>query len=162
MEDHNCSVLCDYLTNPYILPSQAITMSLARSPSTAGKTSFPSSYCYDARCRHQLVETLMKQSLVRRSSFSFGSKIRRPETFSFRNIFRPKLSLRYSESSSISTVSSMSCQSGQSTEEFWNQYRRHQPKLSLTLRAKQMMVVKPVSPVLTPPTPTIQHSSISL
>ena len=160
MEEYNCSVVCDYLTNPYILPNPAITMSLARSASAAGKISLPQSYCCDTRCRHRFVENLMKQSLSRRSSFSFGSKIRRPETFSFRNIFKPKSSSGYSDSSSISTVSSMSCQSNQSTEEFWNKYRRHHPKLSLTLRAKQMMVVKPVSPVLTPP--TTPHSSISL
>ena len=83
MEEYNCSVVCDYLTNPYILPNPAITMSLARSASAAGKISLPQSYCCDTRCRHRFVENLMKQSLSRRSSFSFGSKIRRPETFSF-------------------------------------------------------------------------------
>ena len=153
MEECDCSVLSDYLTNPYILPTADFTMSLARTNTTAG------SYYYDTRCTHHFVETFMKQSLTRRSSFSFGSKFRKPEAFSLRNVFKWKPGTRYPESSSASTVSSLTCQTSQSTEEFWNQYKRHYPKLSLTLRAKQM-VVKPVPQVGDPP--TIQHSSISL
>ena len=164
MDRYDCTVLQDYLTNPYILPNGPITLSLAR----AAKTSAPGSYyCYHTRCRQNYVESLMKQSLSRRSSFSLGSKLRGPEpTFSFRQFFKSKpSSSRLSEASSISvssTVSHQSHQSNKSTEEFWNQYRRHQPKLSLTLRTKQV-AVKPVVRIdgnKTPP--TLQHSSISL
>ena len=162
MDRHDCTIVSDYLTNPYILPHGPITLSLAR-PS---KTSPPSSYyCYHTRCRQNFVETLMKQSLSRRNSISLGSKLRGPEqTFSFRQFFKTKpSSCRLSEASSISPGSTMSSQSSnKSTEEFWNQYRRHQPKLSLTLRTKQV-AVKPVVRIdgnKTPP--TLQHSSISL
>ena len=156
MDRYDCTVLSDYLTNPYILPSGPITLSLAR----AAKTSPPGSYyCYHTRCRQNLVESVMKQSLARRSSFSLGSKLRGPEqTFSFRQFFKSKpSSCRLSEAGST-----VSLQSNKSTEEFWNQYRRHQPKLSLTLRTKQV-AVKPVVRIdgnKTPP--TLQHSSISL
>ena len=161
MDRHDCTIVSDYLTNPYILPHGPITLSLAR-PS---KTSPPSSYyCYHTRCRQNFVETLMKQSLSRRNSISLGSKLRGPEqTFSFRQFFKSKPSSgRLSEASSVSAGSTVSHQSNKSTEEFWNQYRRHQPKLSLTLRTKQV-AVKPVVRIdgnKTPP--TLQHSSISL
>ena len=161
MDRYDCTVVSDYLTNPYILSNGPITLSLAR----ASKTSPPNSYYYyHTRCRGNFVETLMKQSLPRRSSFSLGSKLRGPEqAFSFRQFFKSKPSSgRLSEASSVSAGSSVSHQSNKSTEEFWNQYRRHQPKLSLTLRTKQV-AVKPVGRIdgnKTPP--TLQHSSISL
>ena len=160
MDRHDCTVLSDYLTNPYILPHHpSITLSLARPAKTHPPTS---QYCYHTRCRQNFVESLMKQSLPRRSSFSLGSRLRGPDqTFSLRQFFKSKpSSCRLSETSSISGASTVS--SHQSTEEFWNQYRRHQPKLSLTLRTKQV-AVKPVVRIdgnKTPP--TLQHSSISL
>ena len=158
---HDCTVLQDYLTNPYILPSGPVTQSLAR----AAKTSPPGSYyCYHTRCRQHFVESLMKQTLSRRSSFSLGSKLRGPEpTFSFRQFFKSKpSSSRLSETSSISVCSTVSHQSNKSTEEFWNQYRRHQPKLSLTLRTKQVAVKPVVRNDGNKTPPTLQHSSISL
>ena len=164
MEKYNCSVLCDHLTNPYILPQGVLTMSLARSNSTARRIFPQSSYDYrfDTKCKHYLVESLMKQSLPRRSSFSLGSKLRgSDQTFSLRQFFKSKpSSCRLSETSSISGASTVS--SHQSTEEFWNQYRRHQPKLSLTLRTKQVAVKPVVRNDGNKTPPTLQHSSISL
>ena len=168
MDRRDCVVLSDYLTNPYILSNGPITLSLARASRTPPASSY---YCYHTRTtrsRQNFVESLMKQSLPRRSSFSLGTKLvgGPQQTFSFGQFFKPRpsssSSCRLSETSSISAGSTGFHQSNKSTEEFWNQYRRHLPKLSLTLRTKQV-AVKPVVRIdgnKTPPTP--QHSSISL
>lgn len=126
----DCSVVSDYLTNPYV-----INMSLARSRSMADRN-YSMATVQDRR-KQNFVETLLKQSLPRRSSFSFGSRLRRDASFSFKLFSSKSSSLSFSDS--LSTASSVSCQSNKSTEEFWNQYRRNHPKLSsFTLRTKQV------------------------
>ena len=167
MDRRDCVVVADYLTNPYILSNGPITLSLARASRTPPAGSYYGYHTRNTRSRQNFVESLMKQSLPRRSSFSLGTKLGGPQqTFSFGQFFKSKpsssSSCRLSEASSTSAGSIVSHQSNKSTEEFWNQYRRHLPKLSLTLRTKQV-AVKPVVRIdgnKTPPTP--QHSSISL
>ena len=166
MDRRDCVVVADYLTNPYILSNGPITLSLARASRTPPASSYYGYHTRNTRSRQNFVESLMKQSLPRRSSFSLGTKLGGPQqTFSFGQFFKSKPSAsssRLSETSSTSAGSTVSHQSNKSTEEFWNQYRRHLPKLSLTLRTKQV-AVKPVVRIdgnKTPPTP--QHSSISL
>jgi len=158
MAQRDCGVVVvsDYLTNPYV-----VNMSLARSRSMAER--HPGSHPVGAGARQNFVESLLKQSLPRRSSFSFGSKlIRRNGSFSFK-LFKSKSS-SVSVSDSLSTSSStVSCQSNKSTEEFWNQYRRNQPKLSFTMRFKPVHTIKQVNNIheKSPP-PTHPHNSISL
>ena len=162
MDRHDCTVLSDYLTNPYILPHHpSITLSLARPAKTHPPTS---QYCYHTRCRQNFVESLLKQSLPRRSSFSFGSKLmRRDGSFPFR-LFKSKSSSNsFSDSSSSSSVTS--CQSHKSTEEFWNQYKRNQPRPSFLPRLRPgppPLVIKPVSVIHEKSEPPPQQNSISL
>jgi len=159
IDSNSVVIVSDYLTNPYV-----VNMSLARSRSMAdrslGSHGVPSSV---GRHKQGFVESLLKQSLPRRSSFSFGSKfIRRDASFPFR-IFKSKSS-SITFSDSMSTSSNVSCQSNKSTEEFWNQYRRNQPKLSFTLRAKQVQTqIKPVNSIHEKsPTPPPTQNTISL
>ena len=157
IDSNSVVIVSDYLTNPYV-----VNMSLARSRSMADR-SLGSHGATGSVSRHRqgFVESLLKQSLPRRSSFSFGSKfIRRDGSFPFR-IFKSKSS-SISFSDSMSTSSNVSCQSNKSTEEFWNQYRRNQPKLSFTLRTKQVQThIKPVNNRIhekSPPAPPTQNT----
>merc|ERR1711862_871002 len=78
----------------------------------------------------------------------------------FLRIFKSKSS-SITFSDSMSTSSNVSCQSNKSTEEFWNQYRRNQPKLSFTLRTKQIQTqIKPVNSIheKSPPPPPTQNT----
>ena len=159
-------VVTDYLTNPYVVSTvsmASVNMSLARSRSMADRTIGPQ--C-DRRHRQNFVESLLKQSLPRRSSFSFGSKLmRRDGSFSFR-LFKSKSSSN-SFSDTSSSSSGTSCQSHKSTEEFWNQYKRNQPRPSFLPRLRPgppppSLVIKPVSVIHEKSDPPPQHNSISL
>ena len=159
-------VVTDYLTNPYVVSTvspASVNMSLARSRSMADRTLGP--HTGDRRNRHNFVESLLKQSLPRRSSFSFGSKLmRRDGSFPFR-LFKSKSSSN-SFSDSCSSSSGNSCQSHKSTEEFWNQYKRNQPRPSFLPRLwsgppPPQLVIKPVSVIHEKSEPP-QHNSISL
>ena len=158
-KDSSLVVVTDYLTNPYV-----INMSLARSRSMADRNI--SSAVQDRR-KQNFMESIsqLKQSLPIRSSFSFGSRLmKRDASFSFRLFSSKSSSISFSDSAS--TSSSVSCHSHKSTEEFWNQYRRNQPKLSsFTLRTKQVYNSMKLSTLVsapasihekspTPPTPT--------
>ena len=156
-------VVGDYLTNPYVVST--VSMSLARSRSMVDRSLGPQ-HAGDRRHRHNFVESLLKQSLPRRSSFSFGSKLmRRDGSFPFR-LFKSKSSSNsFSDSSSSSSANS--CQSHKGTEEFWNQYKRNQPRPSFLPRLRPgppppPLVIKPVSVIHEKSAPPPQHNSISL
>ena len=160
-------VVSDYLTNPYVVSTvspASVNMSLARSRSMADRTLGP--HAGDRRHGHNFVESLLKQSLPRRSSFSFGSKLmRRDGSFPFR-LFKSKSSSN-SFSDSCSSSSGNSCQSHKSTEEFWNQYKRNKPRASFLPRLRSgpsppQLVIKPVSVIHEKSEPPPQHNSISL
>ena len=161
-------VVSDYLTNPYVVTVSSVSlasgnMSLARSRSMVDRSLGPQ-HAGDRRPRHNFVESLLKQSLPRRSSFSFGSKLmRRDGSFPFR-LFKSKSSSNsFSDSSSSSSVTS--CQSHKSTEEFWNQYKRNQPRPSFLPRLRPgppPLVIKPVSVIHEKSEPPTHHNSISL
>ena len=161
-------VVSDYLTNPYVVTVSSVSlasgnMSLARSRSMVDRSLGPQ-HAGDRRPRHNFVESLLKQSLPRRSSFSFGSKLmRRDGSFPFR-LFKSKSSSNsFSDSSSSSSVTS--CQSHKSTEEFWNQYKRNQPRPSFLPRLRPgppPLVIKRVSVIHEKSEPPPQQNSISL
>ena len=160
-------VVSDYLTNPYVVSTVSpalVNMSLARSRSMADRTLGP--HTGDRRQRQNFVESLLKQSLPRRSSFSFGSKLmRRDGSFPFR-LFKSKSSSN-SFSDSCSSSSGNSCQSHKSTEEFWNQYKRNKPRPSFLPRLRSgppppQLVIKPVSVIHEKSEPPPHHNSISL
>ena len=156
-------VVSDYLTNPYVV--NTVSSSLARSRSMADRT-LGSQRTMDRRHKHSFMESLLKQSLPRRSSFSFGSKLmRRDDSFPFR-LFKSKSSSN-SFSDSLSSSSGNSCQSNKSTEEFWNQYKRNHPRLSFLPRlwpgpAPPLPGTKPVSVIHEKSEPPTHHNSISL
>ena len=149
MAQKDCSVVVvsDYLTNPYV-----VNMPLARSRSMADRT-FGSHYVgagvrQKSTRQQNFVESLLKQSVPRRSSFSFGSKlIRRDGSFSFK-LFKSKSSSTSVSDSMSTSSSSGSCQSNKSTEEFWNQYRRNHPKLSMTTRLKPVHTTAVIKPAV--------------
>lgn len=104
--------------------------------------------------KHNFVESLLKQSLPRRSSFSFGSKLFKSKSSSHSS---------FSDSASSSGSSVSCCQHNKGTEEFWNQYRRnHHPRFGFGLRGKQVppRPLKPANSIHEKCPPT--HNTISL